>query len=206
MTKKIYVILGAPGSGKGTRSELISEAIDIPHISTGSVIKQNTEVIAKYDEIMNRGDLIPDSVIEELLEEELEKKDTSKGYILDGYPRTIEQAKALEKILEKRGEKITKVFLFDANLETIYSRVHSRKICSRCSKIYGAKDKASVGDRCHICGGEIIHRTDDNEQTLANRIDVFFKEIESIKKYYEKMSLIEMIDANEEPKKMLDRI
>lgn len=206
MSKKIYVILGAPGSGKGTRSELIQGKLGIPHISTGSVIRNNPEVIGKYNESVNSGKLIPDEVIEKLLEKELEKEDTSNGYILDGYPRNIEQVKKLEAIMYRRGETITKVFLFEANLDTIYSRVLSRKTCSNCSKIYRATDNVSVGDKCSICGGLIVLRADDNEQTLKNRIDVFFTEIEDIKKYYDKMGILEVISATDEPKEILNRI
>lgn len=206
MTKKIYVILGAPGSGKGTRSELIHEKLGIPHISTGSVIRNNADVISKYKDSVKNGKLIPDYVIEELLEKELNVQDTSNGYILDGYPRNIYQVQMLEKVLALRGEKITKVFLFEASLDTIYSRVLSRKICDKCSKTYGSLDNIAVGDVCPVCGGLIILRTDDNEQTLKNRIDVFFKEIEAIKKHYENMGLLEIVDANEDAREMLKRI
>lgn len=206
MNKKIYIILGAPGAGKGTRSELIREKLNIPHISTGSVIRENKEVIAKYNQSVNSGKLIPDYVIEYLLEKELDKQDTSKGYILDGYPRNIEQSEILEKILEGRKEKITKVFLFEATLETIYYRILSRKICSKCSKIYGHSDDVAEGDKCPICSGKIILRKDDNERTLKNRVDVFFKEIENIKKYYSERKLLEIVDANEDPKDILNKI
>ncbi len=206
MFKKIYVVLGAPGSGKGTRSQIIQDKLGIPHISTGSLIRQNTEVISNYNETVSNGILIPDSVIEEILVRELKRHDTSNGYILDGYPRNIEQAKRLDKILSNRKEEITKVFLFEVTLETIHSRVLSRKICGQCSKIYGHMDNISEGDKCPICSGKIVLRTDDNEQTLKNRIDIFFKEIDEIKKYYKKMDKLEIVDGNKGSKEILNVI
>ncbi len=207
MSKKIFVILGAPGSGKGTRAEIMEEKLGIPHVSTGSVIRQKCDfIIDDKNSNYNYGKLMPDNFVEDLLTQELESIDTSSGYILDGYPRNIEQAKRLDAILESRGETITKVFLFEADLDTIYSRVLSRKVCPECARVYGSLDNISVGDKCLDCNGLVVLRTDDNEETLKNRIDTFFTEIVDIRKYYEDMGVLEVVDAKENASEMLNRI
>lgn len=198
MSKKIFVIIGAPGSGKGTSSEIISEKFDIPHISIGTVIRKNREdIINDKNSNYNKGKLTSDSIVQTLLINELDKINTSKGYILDGYPRTIKQVKILEEILKARKENITKVFLFDASLDLIYSRTLSRKICKNCNKVFKPSDNVLVGDKCPKCFGKIILRTDDNEKTLKNRIDTFFSEITPIKKYYDEQGILEIIDARQ---------
>lgn len=207
MDKKIYIVLGAPGSGKGTRSELIQNTLGIPHISTGAIIRENREdIVSDTSSNYNIGKLMPDGFVGELLKKELNKLDTSKGYILDGYPRNIEQVEKLDEILSDRGEKITKVFSFEASLDTIYSRILGRKTCKKCSKIFRPSDRVSVGDKCPDCGGMIDLRTDDNAETLKNRIDTFFVEIKPIQEHYASEGLLEIVDANENPEHILNRI
>lgn len=202
----IYVILGAPGSGKGTRAQILQEKLGIVHISTGSMIRENKEVYKKYKENIDNGKLLSDDVINELLKERLKKDDIIKGCIIDGYPRTIEQAYKLDEILLEQGKKIERVFLLDADNETIYSRILSRTICPKCGKIYNKKYADENNNRCGKCSEKLVLRTDDNNETLKNRINVYYTSIEQIKDYYMKKGILEIIDALEDPNKMVERI
>lgn len=202
----IYVILGAPGSGKGTRASILKEKLGITHISTGSMIRENKEIYEKYKETVDNGHLLSDEIITELLKDRLIKKNMVKGCIIDGYPRTIEQAYKLDEILLGLGKKIDKVFLLEADNETIYSRILSRTVCSKCSEIYNKKYADENDNKCAKCGGELVLRTDDNNETLNNRIDVYYSNIDKIKEYYSKRGILEVINALEEPIKMLERI
>lgn len=141
-----------------------------------------------------------------MLEERLKQSDVKNGCILDGYPRTIKQAYSLDEILKRIGKKIDKVYLLDANIDTIYSRVLSRVVCPKCLKIYNKKYAEESNNMCLDCNTELVIRTDDNADTLKNRIDVYFKNIDEIKKYYDKKGLLEIVDALEEPYKMLERV
>ena len=202
----IYVILGAPGSGKGTRSEILKGKLNIPHISTGSMIRENKEIYERYKEDIDKGHLLSDEIINRLLEERLNKEDIINGFIIDGYPRTLEQAYNLDKMLKKIGKKIQKVFWLDADNETIYSRILSRMICPNCGKIYNKKYSEENNNKCGECGEILVLRTDDNNETLKNRIDIYYASMNEIKKYYTDKGVLEIVDALEEPIKMLERI
>ena len=202
----IYVIIGAPGAGKGIRAEIIEEKIGIPHISTGNMIRDNKEIYEKYKEKIENGQLLSDEIISELLEDRLSKEDAKQGCIIDGYPRTIEQAHRLDEILTKLGKKIDKVFLIDADTETIYSRILNRMVCTKCGEIYNKKYAAENDNKCSKCGHELSLRAYDNSITLKNRIDRYYSNINEIKEYYEKKEILEVIDALEESSKIVERI
>ena len=201
-----FVILGAPGSGKGTRSEILKDKLKIAHISTGTMIRENKSVYEKYKDKIDNGHLISDDIINEMLEGRFRQDDIQNGCILDGYPRTIEQAYNLDKVLERVGKKIDKVFLLDADIDTIQSRILSRVVCPKCLKIYNKKYAEENNNKCLECGSELVIRKDDNSDTLKNRIDVYYKNIDKIKEYYQNKGLLEIIDALEEPHKILERV
>ena len=202
----IYVILGAPGSGKGTRAGILEEKLGLIHISTGSMIREDKEVYEKYKEEIHKGHLLSDDIINGLLQDRLNNSDIDKGFIIDGYPRTIEQAHKLDEILSSSGKKIEKVFLLEADTETVYSRILSRTICPQCGETYNKKYAEENNNKCGKCGKELVLRTDDNNETLKNRIAVYYNSIEEIKEYYSKKGILEIVDALEEPNKMLERI
>lgn len=202
----IYVILGAPGSGKGTRSEILKDKLGITHISTGSMIREDKDIYEKYKEKIDNGHLLSDDIINEMIENRLKQEDINKGCIIDGYPRTIEQAYKLDEILLKFDREINKVFLLDADNETIYSRILSRTVCPKCGEIYNKKYADENGNKCGKCGEELVLRTDDNNETLKNRIDVYYSNISKIKEYYQEKGILEVVDALEKPCKMLERI
>lgn len=202
----VYVIIGAPGAGKGTRARIIEEKLRIVHISTGSMIRDNKEVYEKYKEQIEKGHLLSDEIISELLEDRLSKEDAKQGCIIDGYPRTIEQAYKLDEILARLGRKVDKVFLIDADTETIYSRILNRVVCTNCSEIYNKKYAEENDNKCFKCGHELSLRADDNSITLKNRIDRYYSNIDAIKEYYSEKSVLEVVDALEKPDKIVERI
>ena len=202
----IYVILGAPGSGKGTRSEILEENLGVVHISTGSLIRDDAEMYEKYKEVLEKGELLSDEVISEILKRKLERDCLGKFCIIDGYPRTLKQACMLDSMLAEIGEKIEKVFLLEADIDTIYSRILSRTVCSSCGKIYNEKYAKESDNKCGKCGKELILRLDDNVATLKNRINLYYENIDEIKKYYSDKNILEIVDATEEPNKMIERI
>jgi len=200
----VYVILGAPGSGKGTRADVLEKELGIMHVSTGSLIRENKEVYEEFKETITSGKLVPDEVIAKLLKDRIENED--ENCIIDGYPRTIEQVYKLDEMLTNCGKKIHKVFLLVADEQTIYSRILSRMVCSKCGETYNKKYAIENNNRCGKCGHELVLRTDDNTETLKNRIDVYYDNIDEIKDYYNQKGILEIVDALEDPNKMLERV
>ena len=202
----VYVILGAPGAGKGTRAEYICEKTGMVHISTGTLVRENKVVYEKYKERMNKGYLLSDDIINGLLEERLNRPDVSNGFILDGYPRTLEQAEKLNEFLDKINMKISKVLLIDADSEIIYDRILGRKICPKCEKIYNRVTAGEANNLCQVCGEGLVTRKDDNTDTLKNRIDAYYEHADEIIKYYDNLRLLERVDAVEKTEKILERV
>jgi len=202
----VYVILGAPGSGKGTRSEILEEKLGVIHISTGSLIREDTEMYEKHKEELEKGQLLSDEVISEILKRKLERDCKGKTCIIDGYPRTIEQAHILDSMMSELGEKLEKVFLLEVDIDTIYSRILSRTVCSGCGRIYNEKYAKENNNKCGNCGKELVLRLDDNVATLKNRINLYYENIDEIKQYYSDKNILEIVDANEEPNKIVERI
>jgi len=202
----IYVIIGAPGSGKGTRSEILEEKLGVIHISTGSLIREDNEMYEKYKEQLERGELLSDEVISEILKRKLQRDCINKTCIIDGYPRTIKQAHILDNLLLEIDQKIEKVFLLETDIDTIYARILSRTVCSSCGRIYNEKYAKENNNKCGKCGKELVLRLDDNVATLKNRINLYYENIDEIKKYYSNKKILEIVDANEEPNKIVERI
>ncbi len=179
------VLMGPPGAGKGTQGEILSKRLGIDTISTGvmlrSAIKEGTEVGKLADQYINDGKLVPDDVIVSIVKERLSKPDCANGFILDGFPRTIAQAKALTE----SGVKIDKVLSLEVEDEKIVERLSSRRECSKCGAPYNIiSNKPAEDGKCDKCGGELIQRADDNPETIQNRLNVYHDQTEPIKDYY----------------------
>lgn len=202
----IYVVLGAPGVGKGTRAKLICEKLNIPHISTGSLIRESYEITEKYKHILGDGKLLPDEAIKEMLVQRLKKDDVKDGFLLDGYPRTIEQVKDLDEILQSLKQEITKVFLFEAPEEEIYNRALNRRICIPCDKIYGWGKDSQLPDVCEKCGKPLTKREEDNIETIKVRLAVYHEKTAPIIEHYEQEGVLERIDAMDKPEKVLESV
>lgn len=190
------VVMGAPGVGKGTYTELLSKRYKLPHVSTGDMfrkeIKKGTRIGKLAKEIIDKGGLVPDDITTNMLKKRLGRKDCVNGFILDGYPRNIEQAKALEKIT-----KIDKVINFVAPDEVITDRVSGRIICKKCGAIYHIKNippkKPGV---CDACGGELYQREDDNPQSVKVRLKVYHEKTAPLIGYYKDKGLLADVDVS----------
>ena len=184
------ILLGPPGAGKGTQAEILSKKLGVDTTSTGAMlrgaIREGTELGRMASEYINEGKLVPDDVVVGIVKERLSQEDCKKGFILDGFPRTTAQAEALRE----SGIRIDKVLLLDVADEVIVERLSGRRECSKCATPYHIVYKPSpAGDKCP-CGGELIQRDDDNEQTVKNRIEVYHNQTEPIKEYYEKQGIL----------------
>ena len=193
------ILLGAPGAGKGTQAEVISDALNIPQISTGNIlreaVKNGTEYGLKAKEAMDSGALVADEIVIGILKDRIAADDCKKGFILDGFPRTVPQAEALDAM----GVTIDKVIEISVPDETIKQRVSGRRVCSGCGATYHVEFKPSkVEGKCDKCGGETIIRKDDQPETVLERLDVYHKQTAPLKDYYSKQGKLETVIGQEE--------
>lgn len=194
------VLLGPPGVGKGTQAAAIVKRYNIPHISTGDIfranIKEGTELGKKAKEYMDKGLLVPDEIVVSIVKDRLSKDDCKNGFLLDGFPRTIEQAEALDEELKNMGIKLDKVVNIYADKEILIERATGRRICKKCGATYHIKfNTPKVENICDIDGGELFQRDDDNEKTVATRIEVYQKQTEPLIEYYTKKGIILNVDG-----------
>jgi adenylate kinase len=189
------VLLGAPGSGKGTQAERIIKQHEIPHISTGDILRdavaKGTDLGAAAKRFMEAGDLVPDDVIIGIMRDRLGEPDAGRGFLLDGFPRTIEQARALDGMLADAGRSLTHVLLLDVPEEELVQRLSGRRMCRGCGANFNVifKPPKSAGV-CDVCGGELYQRSDDNEETVRNRLTVYRRQTEPLVGYYEEHGLV----------------
>ena len=189
------ILLGAPGAGKGTQADILCEKLDIPTISTGNIlraaVKNGTPTGLKAKAFMDAGQLVPDEVIIGIISERLEEPDCAKGYILDGVPRTIAQAEALEKA----GIVFDSVVSLEVSDETIMERMSGRRVCPDCGASYHvvAVPPKSEGV-CDKCGGKLIQRKDDAPETVKSRLEVYHKETEPLKAFYAERGLLKTVE------------
>jgi adenylate kinase len=197
------VIFGPPGAGKGTQAKFISEGFNIPHISTGDILRENvregTPLGKKAKAFMDKGALVPDELLIDLIKERLQKPDTRKGFLLDGYPRTLTQAKALDEILDDINKKLDAVVNVDVGANELVKRLGGRLTCKKCQASYNIKtNPPKVPGVCDQCGGELYQRADDTEAAIKNRIAVYKKQTQPLIDYYRKKGLLIDIDGERE--------
>ena len=179
------ILLGAPGAGKGTQAEIISEKYNIPTISTGNIIraalKNGTEMGLKAKSYIDAGNLVPDEVVIGIIKERLAEDDCKNGFILDGFPRTIPQAEALDKM----GFEIDRALSIEVDDAEIIKRMSGRRVCSKCGASYHTEFKKPEKEGiCNVCGGELVIRKDDEPETVMNRLKVYHEQTEPLKDYY----------------------
>jgi adenylate kinase len=193
------VLLGAPGAGKGTQAARIIEAYAIPHISTGDILRaavaNATPLGLEAKHYMDAGELVPDAVVIGLVKSRIAEPDAEKGFILDGFPRTTNQAEALDRGLDSMGKRIDSAIAIEVDPEIIVGRLTSRRTCKACGRITSAAE----GSTCSACGGELYQRDDDNEATVRNRLDVYAKSTAPLIDYYGRKGILHRIDGDRAP-------
>ncbi|MEW6683421.1 MAG: adenylate kinase [Nitrospirota bacterium] len=195
------VFIGPPGVGKGTQAQRLAAAQGIAKISTGDVLREavrnNTPLGRQAKTFMEAGALVPDEVVIGMLAERLKADDTKPGYLLDGFPRTIPQAEALDAMLASRGERLDRAVAFQAGADLIVDRLSGRRGCPKCGRVYHVKyDPSPQGTRCGACGTELIQRDDDREETIRKRLAVYERETAPLLAYYQARGLLTMIDGS----------
>jgi len=191
------VILGPPGSGKGTQSEFISEEYNIPVICTGDIIRKLAQSDKLIKDIINTGKLVSDERVESIIVEALNKDDIAeKGFILDGFPRTAHQAEFLSKYLKEHHTKLDAAILIDVEVSILVKRISSRRICKNCGAVYNliTNPPEKVGI-CNICGGELYQREDDKVDIVRSRVERYNKTIKEVIDYYRNLSLLKIVDG-----------
>jgi adenylate kinase len=199
--------MGLPGAGKGTQAERIVEKYEIPHISTGDMfraaIKGETELGLKAKSFMDQGALVPDEVTIGIVRERLGKNDCEKGFLLDGFPRTVAQAQALEEILSDLDRKIDYVINIEVDKDILMERLTGRRICKQCGSTYHLVfNPPAVEGICDKCGGELYQRADDNEETVANRLEVNLKQTQPLLNFYEEKGYLRNINGQQDIKQV----
>lgn len=203
--------MGPPGAGKGTQAKRLSERLNLTHISTGDILRENvtkgTDLGKEALEFMNKGALVPDELVTQMLTQRVNLPGTENGFILDGYPRNINQAKALDELLSQRNTQIDLVVYLDTSLKVIIERLSGRLVCKYCGANFHVKNMPpKLEGICDNCGGRLYQRSDDNEETIIRRLEVYNKETSSLISYYEARQKLRHISADEELNVVLNKI
>ena len=205
------IMLGAPGAGKGTQAKMIAEKCGIPHISTGDIfranIKNGTELGAKAKEYMDKGLLVPDELVCDLVVDRIQQADCEKGYILDGFPRTIPQAEALENALNAIEQKLDYAIDIDVPDENIINRMSGRRACVGCGATYHVLfNPTKVEGKCDVCGESLILRDDDKPETVKKRLDVYHTQTQPLIDFYTDRKVLVEVDGTQSMDKVFDDI
>ncbi|XLP22534.1 adenylate kinase [Bacillus toyonensis] len=201
------ILMGLPGAGKGTQAEQIVAKYNIPHISTGDMfraaMKAETELGLQAKSFIDKGALVPDEVTIGIVRERLSQEDCIKGFLLDGFPRTVAQASALEEIMKDLGKKIDYVLNINVDSGLLLKRLTGRRICKECGATYHLEfNPPAKADVCDKCGGELYQRSDDNEETVANRLDVNIKQTKPLLDFYEELGYLQRINGEQDINKV----
>ncbi|OHB75549.1 MAG: adenylate kinase [Planctomycetes bacterium RBG_16_59_8] len=194
------VFIGPPGVGKGTQAKLLTEKISVPHIATGDILRaaarNGTPVGLEARAFMERGNLVPDAVVIRIIEDRLGEADCGNGFLLDGFPRTIEQATALDATLQRLRREIDHVLLFTTSREMLVERISGRRTCRDCSANYHVTNlPPSREGICDRCGGELFQRKDDRAETVSERLDVYERRTAPLIQFYRQRNLLREIEA-----------
>ena len=205
------IMLGAPGAGKGTQAKMLADKYDIPHISTGDIfrayIKNGTDLGSKAKEYMDKGLLVPDELTCDLVVDRIKQDDCAKGYILDGFPRTIPQAECLDNALNAMNDKIDYAVNVDVPDENIIKRMSGRRACVGCGAtyhiVYNPTKEEGICDRC---GKELILRDDDKPETVENRLNVYHEQTQPLIDYYNNKGVLQEVDGTKDMQEVFDAI
>ena len=202
-TQYNLVLLGPPGAGKGTQGERLVKDYQIPHISTGDIfrasIKAGTALGREAQKYMDAGELVPDEVVVGIVQERLEEGDTKAGFLLDGFPRTVSQADALDEFLQVAGRPLLAVINIAVDPEVLVTRLSGRRICKKCSAVYHiATKKPKIDGVCDHCEGQLMQRDDDREETVRKRLQVYTEQTEPLIRYYQEASLLLSVNGDQD--------
>lgn len=196
------VLLGPPGAGKGTQAKSICNRFSIPHISTGDIFRKNisemTPLGVEAKKSIDKGLLVADEITIQLVKERLKQDDCKSGYLLDGFPRTVIQAEALDEFLDKRNDRLNTALLIDVPKEFIIERMSGRRVCLSCGASYHIRfNPPNFGGICDVCGSDIIQRKDDLEETVKERLEIYDLQTQPLINYYRNKNLLEIIDGTQ---------
>lgn len=210
---KNIMFIAPPAAGKGTQAELVVEKYKLPHISTGDILreisKEDSELGHYVFETLASGKLVKDEITYQLIEERLKKSDCKNGYIIDGFPRNLDQAIEYDKILGKLGYNIGNVILIDVDKKTLEKRITGRRVCENCKSIFNINDENStpqVESVCDNCGGRLYQRNDDNLEAFQTRYNMYQEKTEPIIKYYTEKGVLQQVDGNNTPEEVFKTI
>ena len=203
--KKVFIFLGPPGSGKGTQTSRLADKLSIPHIDTGSLLRKNIQDGTKFGVVaksfIDKGQLVPLNVVSDVIKDRLLKDDCLNGYILDGFPRSVEQAEALKVIMDELNtfslKDDTLAIYFDIPTDVLVQRLVNRRSCPKCGTIYNLiSNPPKIMDYCDICDTKLTQRKDDNEETARIRFETYEKETAPLYDYFKQMGILKELDAN----------
>ncbi len=205
------VLLGPPGAGKGTQAKLISEKYSIPHISTGDIFRKNisekTKLGVEAKRYMDNGQLVPDQVTIDIVKDRLSKNDCKEGFLLDGFPRTVKQAEALDEFLNENHNKIDAALLIDVEEKFILERMTGRRVCPSCGASYHIRfNPPKVEGKCDACDSDLIQRKDDTEATVKERLDVYNQQTQPLVDYYKNQNALLKVEGTKEINQVFDEI
>jgi adenylate kinase len=210
MSELNLILLGPPGAGKGTQAAQLVEDFDLPYIATGDIlraaVKEGTELGKKAKEYMDAGDLVPDDVIVGVVAERLEDADTRDGFVLDGFPRTIPQAEALEKRLDEMGRKLTAVLLIEAPDDEVVKRISGRRVCPEGHTYHVDFEPPEKDGVCDRDGEELTQRDDDKPDKVRRRLDVYHEQTSPLIEYYDDRGLLQRFDGSRPKVEVADHI
>ena len=197
------ILLGPPGAGKGTQAKQIASEYRIPHVSTGDIfrknIKENTVLGIKAKDYIDKGELVPDELTVAIVKDRINEDDCKSGFLLDGFPRTVNQADSLNEVLKSMNSKIDHVINIDAPRQSLIQRLTGRRVCKSCGDSYHRKFNPPQKEGiCDVCGGNLIQRDDDNLKTVTNRLEVYDKQTAPLINYYKKSDLLYTIDGDKD--------
>jgi adenylate kinase len=200
MTSQLnLVVLGKQGAGKGTQSQLLCEKYGLAHISTGDILRAAVQAGSslglEVKSILDSGGLVSDDLVNKLVEDRFKEDDAAKGGVLDGFPRNIGQAQALDEILGEQG--VTLCILIDLANDLVLQRLSSRRVCQECGTTYKDTDPAAISGTCEVCGGDVVQRSDDQPEAIQKRLETFERETTPLLSFYEKKGILETVNGDE---------
>lgn len=196
------ILLGPPGAGKGTQAKSISNKFSIPHVSTGDIFRKNisekTPLGIEAKKHIDKGHLVPDELTIDIIKDRLTNEDCINGFLLDGYPRTVNQAEVLESLLEVEGSNLDTALLIKVPREFILKRMTGRRVCLTCGASYHITfNPPEMDGKCNLCGSVVVQRADDSEETVGERLDIYDAQTEPLIKYYGDKNLLSVVDGTQ---------